>query len=71
MEANDNKLTNQIVRLEEKIGDLEEKAIKTASTEKGLDNGLDKLEDDLKALKEGVLSIQKQQFLKSCRKLIN
>lgn len=71
MEANDNKLTNQIDHLEEKIGELEEKAIKTANTEKGLDNGLDKLEDDLKALKEGVLSIQKQQFLKSCRKLIN
>ena len=71
MEANDNKLTNQIDHLEEKIGELEEKAIKTANKEKGLDNGLDKLEDDLKALKEGVLSIQKQQFLKTCKKLIN
>ena len=71
MEANDNKLTNQIDHLGEKIGELEEKAIKTANTEKGLDNGLDKLEDDLKALKKGVLSIQKQQFVKTCRKLIN
>lgn len=71
MEANDNKLTNQIDHLEEKISELEEKATKTVNVEKGLDNGLDKLEDDLKALKEGVLSIQKQQFLKTCRKLIN
>lgn len=71
METNDNKLTNQIDHLEEKISELEEKTVKTANAEKGLDNGLDKLEDDLKALKEGVLSIQKQQFLKTCRKLIN
>lgn len=71
METNDNKLTNQIDHLEEKISELEEKTIKTANAEMGLDSGLDKLEDDLKALKEGVLSIQKQQFLKTCRKLIN
>lgn len=71
MKTNDNKLTNQIEHLEQKINDLEEKSVKAADAEKGLDNGLDKLTEDLQALKEGVLSIQKQQFLKTCRKLIN
>lgn len=71
MEENDKRLGSQINKLDKKISDLEQKATQTAAVEEGLDDRLDKLTDDLTVLKEGVLSIQKQQFLKTCRKLIN
>lgn len=71
MEENDKKLGLQINKLDKKITDLEQKATQTATIEKGLDDRLDKLEEGLTILKDGVLSIQKQQFMDECKALIN
>lgn len=71
LEAKNTSLTQQIGELQADMKIMQQEIQKNKNDENQIEKKIDTLEDNLKTLKGGILSLQCKEFTEECRKLLN
>ena len=71
LEVKNTSLTQQIGELQADMKIMQQKIRANKNDENQIEKKIDTLEDNLKTLKGGILSLQCKEFAEECRKLLN
>lgn len=71
LEAKNTSLTQQIGKLQADMKIMQQKIQINKNDENLIEKKIDTLEDNLNTLKGGILSLQRREFKRECRKLLN